>query len=84
MDLNRILALLSEVGVPADVLAEADGSWQLRRDLALSSAETVALQARLQQQTKAQFSLWGSCDYTLDEIIALASQAGHPSSEVTP
>lgn len=73
MDLNSILTLLSEVGVPADVLEEADGSWQLRRDLALSSAETVALQARLQQQTEAQFSLWGSRDYSLDDIIALAS-----------
>jgi len=73
MDFNNIISLLNEIGIPADVLDKADGSWQLRRDLALSSAETVALQARLQQQTGRQFSLWGSNDYTLDEIIALGN-----------
>ncbi|EKT53044.1 hypothetical protein [Providencia burhodogranariea] len=73
MDFDSIILLLSEVGIPKNVLSDADGSWQLRRDLSLSSAETVALQARLQQQTGKLFSLWGNHDYSLDEIISLVN-----------
>ncbi|CQD48420.1 Uncharacterised protein [Yersinia intermedia] len=73
MNFDNIISLLCEVGVPEDVLSDADGSWQLRRDLGLSSAETVAFQARLQHQTGKQFSLWGCRDYSLDEIISLGN-----------
>lgn len=68
--IDDLLALLGEVGVPEEVLQEADGSWQLRNDLALSSAETVALQALLKSRYGYQFSLWGEHDYTLDELVS--------------
>ncbi|ALD46867.1 hypothetical protein SMQE32_17930 [Serratia marcescens] len=68
--LDDLLALLAEVGVPEDVLQEADGSWQLRQDLALSSAETVALQALLKARCVNAPSLWGGRDYSLEQLIS--------------
>lgn len=68
--LDDLLALLAEVGVPEDVLQAADGSWQLRQDLALSSAETVALQALLKAHCVDAPSLWGGQDYSLDQLIS--------------
>ncbi|WBL72940.1 hypothetical protein [Serratia liquefaciens] len=65
-----LLSLLAEIGVPEDVLQQADGSWQLRQDLALTSAETVALQTQLKNRYSATLSLWGARDYSLDELIA--------------
>lgn len=70
MTFEALLLLLAEIGVPEDVLQQADGSWQLRQDLALSSAETVALQAQLKNRCSPSFSLWGGRDYSLDELIA--------------
>ncbi|BEM28200.1 hypothetical protein SME05J_17700 [Serratia marcescens] len=68
--LDDLLTLLAEVGVPEDVLQAADGSWQLRQDLALSSAETVALQALLKARCVDAPSLWGGQDYSLDQLIS--------------
>lgn len=71
MNLARLITLLIEIGVPNDVLADIDGSWRLREDLGLSSAETVALQARLRDDHSVSVSLWGRHDYSLDEILSL-------------
>jgi len=73
MDFNGILALLTDIGIPEEVLGDADGSWHLRRDLALSSAETVALQAQLQPLVGGPVSLWGGQDFTLDDLVALVN-----------
>ncbi|AYO40764.1 hypothetical protein H5P17_22415 [Serratia sp. OS31] len=70
MTFEGLLSLLAEIGVPEDVLQQADGSWQLRQDLALTSAETVALQTQLKNRCSATLSLWGARDYSLDELIA--------------
>ncbi|EKQ2080648.1 hypothetical protein P4Z30_000454 [Salmonella enterica] len=67
-NLEDLLVLLAEIGVPKEVLHEADGSWQLRNDLALSSAETVALQVLLKSRYGYEFFLWGEHDYSLDEL----------------
>ncbi|MFZ4831855.1 hypothetical protein [Rouxiella sp. Mn2063] len=70
MNLEKLLLLLAEIGVPEEILHEADGSWMLRQDLALSSAETVALQAKLKSFGNDSFSLWGDKDFSLNEIIS--------------
>jgi len=69
MNIEKLLLLLAEIGVPEEILQEADGSWLLRQDLALTSAETVALQVRLKHDSKRPFSLWGNKDYSLNELI---------------
>ncbi|WJV54747.1 phosphopantetheine-binding protein [Pectobacteriaceae bacterium CE70] len=74
MNIETLITMLAEIGVPNEVLEDADGSWQLRQDLGLTSAETVALQVRLQKQFDAPVSLWSSHDYTLDEIVSLGTR----------
>ncbi|MFI8417085.1 hypothetical protein ACQKDS_11645 [Serratia sp. NPDC078593] len=75
MTFTDLLALLVELGIPENVLQDADGSWQLRQDLALSSAETVALQTGLKARCDVSLSLWGAHDYSLDELIEKMRQA---------
>lgn len=71
MTFERFIALLVQVGIPEEILNEADENWQIRHDLALTSAETVALQAKIEHLAPLGFSLWGAEDYSLGEIISL-------------
>jgi hypothetical protein len=71
MNMDTLITILNEIGIPDEVLMDVDSSWQLRQDLGLSSAETVALQSRLWEEFAISVSLWGRHDYSLDEILSL-------------
>ncbi|KVD82539.1 hypothetical protein WS62_23160 [Burkholderia sp. ABCPW 14] len=68
---TQIIGLLTEIGLSAELLQSAESDWQLRADLGLSSAETLALQVRLEQLGCTGFSLWDKHDHSLEELDRL-------------
>lgn len=71
MPVTRVIDLLITIGLPQDLLQSAEGDWQLRTDLGLSSAETLMLQVQLEQQGCTGFNLWDTHDYSLKELETL-------------
>ncbi|WP_203234270.1 hypothetical protein [Burkholderia mayonis] len=68
---TQIIGLLTEIGLSAELLQSAESDWQLRADLGLSSAETLALQVRLERLGCTGFSLWDKHDHSLEELDRL-------------
>ncbi len=81
---TRVIALLKEIGLPAELLASAADDWELRADLGLSSAETLELQLMLEQLGCVGFSLWDTHDHALrelEQLIETASAAAASASD---
>ncbi|OAP20675.1 MULTISPECIES: hypothetical protein [Amycolatopsis] len=72
---EEIFDLLTEIGLDAETLAEADSSTRLRADLALSSVETTDLQLELTARFGLAVNLWDTEDYTLGQLAELAGAA---------
>lgn len=72
---EEIFDLLTEIGIDAETLAEADSSTRLRADLALSSVETTDLQLELTARFGLAVNLWDTEDYTLGRLAELAGAA---------
>ena len=71
MTLDDLLKILAGIGIDDDLLEQATGDWQLRADLALSSAETTALHQRIKETTGRSMPLWGEDDLSLSTLIHL-------------
>lgn len=68
MIVGEIIKILSGMGVDPELLQQTQADWQLRADLALTSAETTALYHRLKDLTGVSAPLWGEEDLSLKAL----------------